>query len=59
MSKSDEEKDKQRLKDAVRSIIVTQGNEFIKELLRKHKIQIGTKKADLPRTSWPRSMPAL
>ncbi|WP_105438956.1 hypothetical protein [Neorhizobium sp. T25_13] len=42
----DAEKDKQQLKDAVRSIILTQGNEFIKELLRKHKIQIGTKKAD-------------
>lgn len=42
----DAEKDKQQLKDAVRSIILTQGNEFIKELLRKNKIQIGTKKAD-------------
>lgn len=46
MPAADAEKDKQQLKDAVRSIILTQGNEFIKELLRKHKIQIGTKKAD-------------
>ncbi|TCA35417.1 hypothetical protein E0H70_03470 [Rhizobium leguminosarum bv. viciae] len=46
MPKSDEEKDRKQLKDAVRSIILTQGNEFIKELLRKHKIQIGTKKTD-------------
>lgn len=38
--------EKTQLKDAVRSVILTQGNEFIKELLRKHKIQIGTKKAD-------------
>ena len=38
--------EKNQLKDAVRSVILTQGNEFIKELLRKHKIQIGTKKAD-------------
>lgn len=41
--------DKRQLKDAVRSIILTQGNEFIKELLRKHRIQIGSKKADFSR----------
>jgi hypothetical protein len=46
MPAEDAETDKQLLKDAVRSIILVQGNEFIKELLRKHKIQIGTKKAD-------------
>ena len=38
--------EKSRLKEAVRSVILTQGNEFIKELLRKHNIQMGTKKAD-------------
>lgn len=38
--------EKNQLKEAVRSVILTQGNEFIKELLRRHKIQIGTKKAD-------------
>ncbi|MDA5192671.1 hypothetical protein [Govanella unica] len=46
MPNSNDEEDKRQLKDSVRSIILTQGNEFIKELLRKHKIQIGTKKAD-------------
>ena len=46
MADADAESDKQQLKDAVRSIILVQGNEFIKELLRKHKLQIGTKKAD-------------
>ena len=38
--------EKNQLTEAVRSVILTQGNAFIKELLRKHKIQIGTKKAD-------------
>lgn len=38
--------EKNDLKEAVRTIVLTQGNAFIKELLRKHKIQIGTKKAD-------------
>jgi hypothetical protein len=46
MPAADAKSDKQQLKDAVRSIIIVQGNEFIKELLRKHKLQIGTKKAD-------------
>jgi hypothetical protein len=46
MPDADAKKDKQQLKDAVRSIILGQGNRFIKELLRTHKIQIGTKKAD-------------
>lgn len=41
--------EKNELKDAIRSIVLTQGNEFIKELLRKHKIKIGTKKADFSR----------
>jgi len=38
--------EKRDLKEAVRTIVLTQGNAFIKELLRKHKIQIGTNKAD-------------
>jgi hypothetical protein len=41
-----EEFDKGQLKDAVRPIILAQGNLFIKELLRKHKITIGTNKTD-------------
>lgn len=38
--------EEKELKEAVRTIVLTQGNGFIKELLRKNKIQIGTKKAD-------------
>lgn len=45
----EEQPEKNKLKEAVRSVILTQGNEFIKELLRKHKIQIGTNKADFSR----------
>lgn len=43
---SDAEAERKQLKDAVRPIILMQGNLFIKELLRKHKIQIGSNKAD-------------
>ncbi|QCB43974.1 hypothetical protein E5673_18560 [Sphingomonas sp. PAMC26645] len=41
-----DKREKTQLKKAVRSVVLTQGNEFIKELLRKHKVQIGTNKAD-------------
>jgi len=41
--------DKQQLNDAICSIILVQGYEFIKELLRRHKIPIGTKNADFPK----------
>lgn len=44
--KNEDAADKDRLKDAVRPVILAQGNIFIKELLRKHNIKIGTTKAD-------------
>ncbi|WP_447753336.1 hypothetical protein [Sphingopyxis fribergensis] len=34
------------LKEAVRKIVLAQGNDFIKELLRQHKIKIGATKSD-------------
>jgi len=34
------------LKEAVRKIVLAQGNDFIKELLRQHKIKIGATKTD-------------
>jgi hypothetical protein len=37
------------LKEVVRPIILAQGNKYIKELLRKHKIRIGLTKADFER----------
>ncbi|AVX04044.1 hypothetical protein MXMO3_01514 [Maritalea myrionectae] len=37
---------KEDLKQLVRSIVISQGNRFIKELLREHEIKIGTKKDD-------------
>jgi len=37
------------LKDVVRPIILAQGNKYIKELLRRHKIRIGLTKADFER----------
>ncbi|ESZ18496.1 hypothetical protein [Mesorhizobium sp. L48C026A00] len=37
---------KEDLKDQVRTIILSQGNHFIKELLRQHSIKIGTTKKD-------------
>lgn len=46
MLDADAELETHQLKDAVRSIVLMQGNEFIKELLRKNKIPIGTKKSE-------------
>lgn len=37
---------KKQLKNDVRAIILSQGNNFIKELLRRHSIKIGTTKKD-------------
>jgi len=37
------------LKEVVRPIILAQGNKYIKELLRRHKIRIGLTKADFER----------
>lgn len=34
------------MKEAVRKIVLAQGNDFIKELLRQHKIKIGATKTD-------------
>ena len=42
---------KNELRDKVRTIILSQGNQFIKELLRKHSIKIGTTKKNLKRIS--------
>jgi len=41
--------DRMQLKQTVESIIVGQGNDFIKELLRKNNIKIGINKADFLR----------
>ena len=43
---ADESQTMSQLKDEVRAIILSQGNNFIKELLRQHSIKIGTTKKD-------------
>lgn len=43
---ADEALTKDQLKDSVRAIVLSQGNNFIKELLRQHSIKIGTTKKD-------------
>lgn len=46
MPRSSQQDDTDRLKALAKTIVLSQGNQFIKELLRRHEIKIGTNKTD-------------
>ena len=46
MPRSSQQDETDRLKALAKTIVVSQGNQFIKELMRRHEIKIGTNKTD-------------